>query len=245
MWIFSGESCTTHNNLRGVCVQFQSCASLIQLYQTSQNQQAANILVINQRSCGNRRVGRNPLLCCSDRVQQNSGSRPGQQTQPTQPPTTTTTTTTPPPPPPTQAPLQSSVDCSSPDGVNGYCIRKLELSISWKIFWLQKLERVKTWSYAVVVVVSCRCETMSISIGDLHAAKERSWICQIYPTVERQLQLCCTSNLLSKWRLTNGSNNSCNNWSASRRHSTTKCWTSSSTSSVDSVRGLWNFKSSP
>lgn len=59
-------------------------------------------MIAAQKSCGNRAIGRNPILCCSDGV-----------VPVTQPPT----------PPPTQAPTQapSSSSCTDPKGAPGVC----------------------------------------------------------------------------------------------------------------------------
>jgi hypothetical protein len=82
------------------------------MYQKNPSQQVVEILRVSQRSCGNRRVGRNPLLCCGDKI-----SAP--------PTTTTTTTTTTLPPPPPVSDTKGS-PCTSPDNLNGYCIRKFK-----------------------------------------------------------------------------------------------------------------------
>lgn len=160
----TGEPCSTYNNLRGVCVQFQNCVSLIQHYQMTQDQ---NSLVVSQRNCGNRRIGRNPLLCCSDGVQQNS-FRPGQQTRPTAAPTTTTTTTTTTPAPPPPPPQPSYTDCSSPRGTDGYCIRKFLLP--------RKQSRSSEIKFSCFWCYSRR-EAMSTDLRSLFKAKEWSWIC--------------------------------------------------------------------
>ncbi|CRL00605.1 CLUMA_CG013865, isoform A [Clunio marinus] len=99
-----GENCYTNDNYLGVCVELPRCRSLIQLYRRDQSQQTINILISNQRNCGNRRVGRNPLMCCSDGVPQ----------------ATTTPPTPPPTAPPTSAPLGDA--CNTPDNIYGYCI---------------------------------------------------------------------------------------------------------------------------
>lgn len=94
-------------------MELPNCISLITMYQSNPSQQTVEILRVSQRSCGNRRIGRNPLLCCGDRA--------------AAPPTTTTTTTTttqpPPPPPPSYSDAQS---CTSPDNLSGYCIREFK-----------------------------------------------------------------------------------------------------------------------
>lgn len=92
----AGESCTTHDNFAGVCTELPSCATLINLYRSNPSQNTVNILLTNQKNCGNRKVGKNPLMCCSDGVQQTTR------------------------PPPTSAPAGNS--CSTPDNIRGYCI---------------------------------------------------------------------------------------------------------------------------
>lgn len=73
--------------------------SLVKLYESDRSRNVINFLVASQKNCGNRNVGRNPLLCCRDGVQ-------------------ATTTTTPAPPPP---PQQQGVSCETPDGYYGSC----------------------------------------------------------------------------------------------------------------------------
>lgn len=101
--LFLGDSCNTHNNLRGVCIELPSCESLIQLYRDDRSQRTIDILVANQQNCGNRKVGRNPLMCCSDGVQQS----------------------TPPPPVPQELNARGPA-CSTPDNLNGFCINVKE-----------------------------------------------------------------------------------------------------------------------
>lgn len=56
----------------------------------------------SQKNCGNRNIGRNPLLCCRDGVQAQ----------------TTTSAPPPPPPPPQQS---QGASCETPDGYYGSC----------------------------------------------------------------------------------------------------------------------------
>lgn len=90
-----GESCTSNTNLRGVCIELPQCNSLITLYNQDRSQRTIDVLIANQRSCNNRKVGRNPLMCCSDGVPQNAA-------------------------PPLEQRL--GPPCLSPDNINGYCI---------------------------------------------------------------------------------------------------------------------------
>lgn len=102
--VFEGDSCGTHDGKAGVCIELPSCATLIQLYRANPSKQTIDILLANQKNCGNRKVGRNPLMCCSDGV-----------TQPTQPP------------PPSAL---SGPPCSTPDGYNGFCIGECSVNIN-------------------------------------------------------------------------------------------------------------------
>lgn len=92
----TGESCTTHDGFAGVCIELPTCATLINLYRSNPSQNTVNILLANQKNCGNRKVGKNPLMCCSDGVPQTTR------------------------PPPTSAPAGNP--CSTPDNLRGYCI---------------------------------------------------------------------------------------------------------------------------
>lgn len=92
-FLFLGDSCTNHLNQRGACIELPSCQSLIQLYREDRSQRTIDILVKNQQNCGNRKSGRNPLMCCSDGVSQNA---------------------------PLQQSLGPA--CTSPENFNGYCI---------------------------------------------------------------------------------------------------------------------------
>lgn len=103
-FIFLGESCNTHNNLSGICVELPSCQSLIQLYRNDRSQRTIDILVANQQSCGNRKVDRNPLMCCSDGVEQQNSQ----------------------PPPPPQELNSRGPACTSPDNLEGFCINVKE-----------------------------------------------------------------------------------------------------------------------
>lgn len=98
VYSLTGENCETYDGFAGVCTELPSCQTLIQLYRNSPNQNTVNILLANQRNCGNRKVGKNPLMCCSDGVPQTTR------------------------PPPTSAPSGNS--CNTPDGLRGYCIGK-------------------------------------------------------------------------------------------------------------------------
>lgn len=98
--LIKGENCENHERLLGRCVELPQCSTLINLYRSNPSQDTINILIQNQRSCGNRKVGRNPLMCCSDGVQQ--------------------TTRAPPRVPVTAAPSGSG--CDTPDGIRGFCI---------------------------------------------------------------------------------------------------------------------------
>lgn len=93
---FQGEGCNTHDDFAGVCIELPQCSTLINLYRSNPSKQTVDILVSNQRNCGNRKVGRNPLMCCSDGVPQTTR------------------------PPPTSSP--SGSPCSTPDSISGYCI---------------------------------------------------------------------------------------------------------------------------
>lgn len=92
----TGESCSTHDNFAGVCIELPICATLINLYRSNPSQNTVNILLANQKNCGNRKVGKNPLMCCSDGIPQTTR------------------------PPPTSAPAGNP--CSTPDNLRGYCI---------------------------------------------------------------------------------------------------------------------------
>lgn len=106
-----GEGCQTYNGFAGVCTELPNCATLVQLYRTNPSQQTVDILIASQRNCGNRKVGRNPLMCCSDGV-----------------PQTTT-------PPPQQPPAPLGNLCSTPDGINGYCTGKIDNIVwTWHVF---------------------------------------------------------------------------------------------------------------
>lgn len=94
--LIEGEDCVTHNQFAGICVELPKCVSLIQLYNNDRSQNTINILIENQRNCGNRKNGRNPLMCCSDSVPQTTRA------------------------PPTSAPSGSS--CTTPDNLRGFCI---------------------------------------------------------------------------------------------------------------------------
>ena len=65
------------------------------MYHQNRSQNTFDILLANHRSCDVRKVGRNPLMCCTDNVPQEL--QPSQNQQ-----------------------LGSS--CSTPDGISGYCI---------------------------------------------------------------------------------------------------------------------------
>jgi hypothetical protein len=73
---FLGEPCTNHRNQKGNCVELPTCESLITLYRTDRSQGTIDILLKNQANCGNRKVGRNPLMCCSDGVPQEQSRGP-------------------------------------------------------------------------------------------------------------------------------------------------------------------------
>lgn len=95
----TGDSCTTNTNLRGICIELPNCNSLITLYRQDRSQRTIDILISNQRSCGNRKIGRNPLMCCSDDVPQEVATQP---------------------PPPQQQ--ESGPPCNTPDNISGFCI---------------------------------------------------------------------------------------------------------------------------
>ncbi|CAG9797695.1 unnamed protein product [Chironomus riparius] len=90
-----GESCTAYDKQRGQCVALPNCNSLISLYRQDRSQNTINILLANQKSCGNRKSGRNPLMCCSDGVPQQVAPPMNQRTGP---------------------------PCRTPDEISGYCI---------------------------------------------------------------------------------------------------------------------------
>jgi hypothetical protein len=64
--------------------------------------------VAAQKNCGGRVIKRDPILCCTDGV------------------VTTTTTTLPPPPPNPVLPVDGA-GCTTPDGLQGNCISKINL----------------------------------------------------------------------------------------------------------------------
>ncbi|KAG5674634.1 hypothetical protein PVAND_004588 [Polypedilum vanderplanki] len=90
-----GESCNAHDGKRGVCIELPSCVSLITLYRNNPSQGTIDILRANQGNCGNRKVGRNPLMCCSDNV-------PQELTQPVV--------------------TRNEPPCNTPDSIRGFCI---------------------------------------------------------------------------------------------------------------------------
>lgn len=99
VYFWAGESCTAHDSSSGVCVELPSCTTLINLYRANPTQNAVNILVANKKSCGDRKIGRNPLMCCSDGI----------------PKTTRSATTT-----------VSPNLCSTPDSLQGNCIGMID-----------------------------------------------------------------------------------------------------------------------
>ncbi|XP_070505080.1 phenoloxidase-activating enzyme-like [Chironomus tepperi] len=102
-----GESCTTHNKLRGECIILPSCNSLISLYRQDRSENTINILRENQKSCGTRKVGKNPLMCCSDGVPQQVAPPVNQNNGP---------------------------PCRTPDNLNGFCINVKQCPIILNTF---------------------------------------------------------------------------------------------------------------
>lgn len=142
---FLGSRCGTPDGYVGACVILPNCPSLLQLYANNGGSREVVVyLKQSQRSCGNRVIRREPVICCSQPVNNNQQSvRPndpsftvnpsnpflngqtGPQPQPTPTPQTeapTTTTFTPPPTPaPTQALEQRIGECTGPDARTGTC----------------------------------------------------------------------------------------------------------------------------
>uniref|UniRef100_A0A182J2A7 CLIP domain-containing serine protease n=1 Tax=Anopheles atroparvus TaxID=41427 RepID=A0A182J2A7_ANOAO len=100
------RSCYTPNGQVGVCQVFQSCSSLIRLYQYNRNQETVNFLLGSQRSCGNRNYNGSPVLCCSDGVQYDQTTTSSPFVEVTTAPATT----------------KRTADCIGPDNREGYCI---------------------------------------------------------------------------------------------------------------------------
>lgn len=130
----TGESCTTQDNQRGQCIELPKCNSLVSLYRQDRTQRTIDILIANQKSCGNRKVGRNPLMCCKDGVPQQVA------------------------PPVDQ---KSGPPCTTPDSINGYCINVKQCPVVLNTF-LQRQKDPEYIQY--IRNSNARCEYASQTI---------------------------------------------------------------------------------
>lgn len=130
----TGESCTAHDNQRGQCIELPNCNSLVSLYRQDRSQRTIDILLANQKSCGNRKVGRNPLMCCKDGVPQQVA------------------------PPVDQ---KSGPPCTTPDSINGYCINVRQCPVVLNTF-LQRQKDPEYIQY--IRNSNARCEYASQTI---------------------------------------------------------------------------------